>query len=113
MSQVVLYQEADGDSAQLSVYNIPNFVDYFVAPSSPGTGRYWVAPNALRSETGNPIVPDQESDPAYCAVVSTYGTGRITLVTTSYARLYDVLRNPDWKQTIGEGIRLFDEALQP
>lgn len=113
MSQVVLYQEADGDSAQLSVYNIPNFVDYFVAPSSPGSGRYWVAPDALRSETGNPIVPDQASDPAYCAVVSNYGSGRITLVTTSYARLYDVLRDPNWKQTIGEGIRLFDEALQP
>jgi hypothetical protein len=113
MSQSVLYQEADGDTAQLAVYNIPNFVDYSVAPHSPGTGRYWVAPGALRNETGNPIVPDQTSDPAYCAVVSTYGSGRITVVTTSYARLYDVLRNPAWRQTIGEGIRLFEEALRP
>lgn len=113
MSQTALFQTETGDTAGLAVYNIPNFVDYFVTPVSPGTGRYWVAPNALRNETGNPIVPSQEFDPAYFGVVSTYGTGRITVVTTSYARLYDVLRNPNWKQTIGEGIRLVDEALQP
>jgi hypothetical protein len=76
-------------------------------------GRYWVGPGILRTETGNAIVPGQDLDPAYAAVSAPYGQGSITVVTTSYARLYDVLRNPEWRQTIGEGIRLFREALQP
>ncbi len=113
MSHPVHYRRLDGGLDSLLVYNIPNYVDYFREPIAPAVGWYWVRPGILRTETGNAIVPDQGLDPAYAAVSAPYGQGRITVVTTSYARLYDVLRNPNWKQTIGEGVRLFRDALQP
>lgn len=112
-SQPVFYERLNGDADSLLVYNIPNYVDYFLTPSGSGTGRYWVRPSTLRTETGNTIVPDQDTNPAYLGIVTPYGQGRITVVTTSYARLYDVLRNPDWKQTIHEAIDLFQDTLQP
>jgi hypothetical protein len=108
-----VYMQPGGDADTLHVYNIPNFVDYFREPAAPAAGLYWVRPGVLRTETGNAIVPDQGLDPAYAAVSASYGQGKITVVATAYARLYDVLRNPEWRQTIGEGIRLFRETLQP
>jgi hypothetical protein len=104
----------DASPDSLKVQRSCPAVDYFLDPVMPGSGRYWIAPGTLRRMIGRDTDPSQDSTAAYLGVVSGIAQGRITVVTTSYARLFP---NPGTgeplPQDIQEGIKLFREALVP
>jgi hypothetical protein len=92
--------------------------DYFQTPQSPGAGRYWVPPRALREMNGldlDELVPSQDNDPAYFGVITDYGVGRICLITLSYSRLFPTAApgDPAWGAEIREAVSLFQEVLTP
>ncbi len=112
-NEFVFYGNAIPES--LKVQASTSSVDYFLAPLSPGVGRYWLAPGAIpRMMTGRDTDPSQDSTAAYLGVVASVLQGRITVVTTSYARLFPNPGTGDpLPQDIEEGFRLFREALLP
>lgn len=86
-------------------------VEYFTAPAPPTSPLYWVGPGALQEMmTSGRIEPDQSDRPAYFGLSAPHGEGRITVVSASYARLFDYRNNPT---RITEAVRLFRLALQP
>jgi len=95
----------------LKVYSTMLWVDYFLAPLSPGTGRYWIAPGTIRRMIGRDTDPSQDSTAAYLCVQSNLQAGRITVVTASYARLFPRLGASD--PLPEEALKLFREALLP
>jgi hypothetical protein len=107
--------ESGGQPGSLYSISSATRVDYFLAPTSPGVGVYWVAPGALREMIGRDTVPVQDADPAYLGVVAHHGDGTICLITTSYARLFprQYGYEGDWGATIHEAVRLFREVLSP
>jgi hypothetical protein len=114
-----VYFGAGSPSESLQVLSTSNQVDFFLAPTSPGTGRYWVAPGTLRRMLGRNTDPSQDSTAAYLGIISSVGQGRITIVTNGYARLFPNPPSsgeyplPDDLLDLQEGLAFFREALLP
>lgn len=101
--------ESDDDSLQVRTTMVN--VEYFTEPALPTSPLYWVGPGMLQEMmSSGRIEPDQSDQPAYLGLAAPYRDGRITVVTASYARLFDYRNNPG---RIGEAVRLFRLALQP
>ena len=105
----------DGQPDSVVTQRTSTRVDYFLTPVTPGVGRYWVPPKALREMTDTDPIPPQDAAPAYLGVVAHHGNGRICVVTNSYARFFPKQTGyeGDWEATIQEGVRLFREVFSP
>ncbi len=101
----------DGAPDSLEVRTTMVNVDYFTEPAPPASPLYWVGPGVLQEmTTSGRIEPDQSEQNAYIGLTTPHGEGRITIVTASYARLFDYRANSG---SIGEAVRLFRLALRP
>jgi hypothetical protein len=109
--EVVLAREGS-DVDTLRAYSTSVRVDFFQAPSVQGEGRYEVPPGALRRMSGSATIPDQTADPAYLAATAAVGTGRVTIVTTSYARLFPrMTEDPGWAAALRPAVDFLHESL--
>jgi hypothetical protein len=112
-----VYFESDGRIDSLKVGSSARNTDFCQTPSSPGTGRYWVPPGAILEMNGidREPEPSQEDDPAYIGAVSDYGDGKIGIVTTAFARLFErpPPGEPPTDESIQEAVSLLEEILSP